>query len=72
VQSAVRYDVSYVEFLRARETLSRLRHPSGLGIKETWVEVASYLAKIVRVSHPSTRERVCREQYERAVEGCEV
>jgi phosphoenolpyruvate carboxylase len=52
VQSAVRYDVSYVEFLRARETLSRLRPPSGLGIKETWVEVAShmYLAKIAEVA----------------------
>jgi hypothetical protein len=52
VKSAVRYNVSYVEFLRARETLSRLHHSSGLGIEETWIDVAfcMYLAKIVEVA----------------------
>ncbi len=52
VQSAVRYDVSYVEFLRARAALSRLHHSSGLGIEETWVDVAfrMYLAKVAEVA----------------------
>jgi hypothetical protein len=52
VKSAVRYDVSYVEFLRARETLSRLHHSSGLGIEETWIDVAfrMYLAKVAEVA----------------------
>jgi phosphoenolpyruvate carboxylase len=79
VQSAVRYDVSYAEFLRVRETLSRLHPPRGLEIKETWVEVASrmyrdlvdvYLPKIVEVASaiPSTRERVSWKQYGRTIE----
>jgi phosphoenolpyruvate carboxylase len=79
VQSAVRYDVSYAEFLRVRETLSRLYPPRGLEIKETWVEVASrmyrdlvdvYLPKIVEVASaiPSTRERVSWKQYGRTIE----
>jgi phosphoenolpyruvate carboxylase len=78
VQSAVRYDVSYAEFLRVRETLSRLHPPRGLEIKETWVEVASrmyslvdvYLPKIAEVASaiPSTRERVSWKQYGRTIE----
>lgn len=79
VQSAVRYDVSYAEFLRVRETLSRLHPPRDLEIKETWVEVASrmyrdlvdvYLPKIAEVASaiPSTRERVSWKQYGRTIE----
>jgi phosphoenolpyruvate carboxylase len=79
VQSAVRYDVSYAEFLRVREALSRLHPPRGLEIKETWVEVASrmyrdlvdvYLPKIAEVASaiPSTRERVSWKQYGRTIE----
>jgi len=79
VQSAVRYDVSYAEFLMVRETLSRLHPPRGLEIKETWVEVASrmyrdlvdvYLPKIAEVASaiPSTRERVSWKQYGRTIE----
>ncbi|KUO92044.1 MAG: phosphoenolpyruvate carboxylase [Pyrobaculum sp. OCT_11] len=79
VQSAVRYDVSYAEFLRVRETLSRLHPPRGFEIKETWVEVASrmyrdlvviYLPKIAEVASaiPSTRERVGWKQYGRTIE----
>jgi len=80
IQSAVRYDVSYAEFLKVRETLSVPLPPRRVEISEEWVKVASgmyrdvvlgYLQKIVEISAaiPSTRERVSWRQYGRVVEG---
>jgi phosphoenolpyruvate carboxylase len=66
VQSAVRYDVSYAEFIRVRETLSRLHPPRGLEIKETWVEVASRMYRdLVDVYLPNCRGRVSHPLHER-------
>jgi phosphoenolpyruvate carboxylase len=67
IQSAVRYDVSYVEFLRVREILSAQLPPRRVEIGEEWVKAASrmyrdavagYLQKIAEISAaiPSTRE----------------
>ncbi len=80
IQSAVRYDVSYAEFLKVRETLSVPLPPRRVEISEEWVKVASgmyrdvvlgHLQKIVEISAaiPSTRERVSWRQYGRVVEG---
>jgi phosphoenolpyruvate carboxylase len=67
IQSAVRYDVSYAEFLRVREILSARLPPRRVEIGEEWVKaasrmyrdaVASYLQKIAEISAaiPSIRE----------------
>jgi len=78
IQSAVRYDVSYAEFLKVKEALLSASSPRREEVRGEWVKAASqmyrdvvrpYLPKIVESASviPSTRERVSWRQYGRAM-----
>ena len=78
IQSAVRYDVSYKDFVRVREVLTTPRGPGGVEIDPEWVEQASKLYKEAAAPHvekvvqyasviPSTRDRVSWKQYGRSI-----
>jgi len=83
IQSAVRYDISYSEYLKVRNTVENPPAPRRVEVENEWVEKASalyrdfirpYLEKIAELSNviPLTRDRVSWRVYGRTIDGADL